>query len=86
MSSRLVRARPAKFYWDILAQHGLDQNRLDSPGVIFGSTLLGLAIRSALPENHKSEDSRKVVILAMGLVATMTSLVLSLLLSSARST
>jgi hypothetical protein len=54
--------------------------------VIFGSALLGLAIRAALPESHKSEDSRKVVILSMGLVATMTSLVLSLLVSSARST
>jgi hypothetical protein len=53
---------------------------------IFGSSLLGLAIRSVLPAHHKSEDSRKVVILGMGLVATMTSLVLSLMLSSARST
>ena len=50
---------------------------------VFGSALFGLFIRSALPEHHLSQDSREVVKLGTGLVATMAALVLSLLISSA---
>src|SRR5215472_7951965 len=46
--------------------------------------LLGRTLRRLLPENHLSADSRDVVKLAMGLVATMSALVLGLLVSSAK--
>jgi hypothetical protein len=46
--------------------------------------LLGQAARRALPENHLSSQSTDAVKLAMGLVATMTALLLGLLVSSAK--
>ena len=49
-----------------------------------GSALLGRYIHRYLPEDHLSADSRDAVKLAMGLVATMTALVLGLLVSSAK--
>jgi len=52
---------------------------------VFGSALLGLFIRSALPEHHLSQESKDVVNLGTGLIATMAALVLSLLISSAKS-
>ena len=45
---------------------------------------VGRRIRRYLPENHLSADSRDAVKLAMGLVATMSALVLGLLVSSAK--
>jgi hypothetical protein len=41
-------------------------------------------VRTRLPEHHLSADSRDAVKLAMGLVATMTALLLGLLVSSAK--
>ena len=52
---------------------------------IFGSALLGLFLRAALPEHHLSSESKDVVKLAMGLIATMAALVLGLLTASAKS-
>jgi hypothetical protein len=46
--------------------------------------LLGRALRRLLPEDHLTADSRDTIKLAMGLVATMTALVLRLLVSSAK--
>jgi hypothetical protein len=51
---------------------------------LIGAVLLGRWIRRLLPEHHLSTDSRDVVKLAMGLVATMAALVLGLLVSSAK--
>src|SRR4029434_9871453 len=51
---------------------------------LVGITLLGRRVRRYLPEDHLSADSRDSVKLAMGLVATMTALVLGLLVSSAK--
>ncbi len=51
---------------------------------VLGSAMLGLFIRSALPEHHLSTESRDVVKLGTGLIATMAALVLSLLISSAK--
>src|SRR6266498_170211 len=51
-----------------------------------GAALLGRRVRRYLPENHLSADSKDAVKLAMGLVATMTALVLGLLVSSAKGT
>jgi hypothetical protein len=52
--------------------------------VVFGGALLGIALRSILPENHLAGDSRDVVKLGMGLIATMAALVLGLLIASAK--
>src|SRR6266705_3002176 len=48
--------------------------------------LIGRSVRRHLPEDHLSGDSRDAVKLAMGLVATMTALLLGLLVSSAKGT
>ena len=53
-------------------------------GCLMGAVLFGRILRHALPEDHLSADSRDVVKLAMGLVATMAALVLGLLVSSAK--
>jgi len=52
--------------------------------VFIGAALLGRYVRRYLPEAHLSAESRDAVKLAMGLVATMTALVLGLLVSSAK--
>ena len=51
---------------------------------VFGSALLGLFIGAALPEHHLSQDSKDVVKLGMGLIATTSALVLGLLIASAK--
>src|SRR5512133_3473010 len=51
---------------------------------LVGAALLGRRVHRYLPEAHLSADSRDVVKLAMGLVATMAALVLGLLVSSAK--
>jgi len=51
---------------------------------MFGGALLGMCLRAALPEHHLSTDSKDVVKLGMGLLATMAALVLSLLIASAK--
>ncbi len=52
----------------------------------FGGALLGAAIRTRLPPPHLSKESQDVMRLGMGLVATMTALLLGLVTASARST
>ena len=47
------------------------------------SALVGMAIK--LPEHHRDPDSKDVVKLVMGLIATISALVLSLLVASANS-
>ena len=53
-------------------------------GCVFGGAVVGMFIRTVLPENHVTDNSKDVVKLGMGLVATMSALVLSLLISSAK--
>lgn len=53
--------------------------------VVFGGALFGMFLRKVLPQNHLSDESKGIVMIAMGLVATMTALVLGLLISSAKS-
>jgi hypothetical protein len=53
---------------------------------LVGVALLGRRVRRYLPEDHLSADSKDAVKLAMGLVATMTALLLGLLVSSAKGT
>jgi hypothetical protein len=52
---------------------------------VFGGALIGMALRRILPEHHLSADSKEVIKLAMGLTATMSALVLALLIASAKS-
>ena len=51
----------------------------------FGGGVLGLLLRSRLPERHLSEDSTGVVKLGAGLIGTLAALVLGLLIASAKS-
>ena len=53
-------------------------------GCMFGGALLGAFLRRFLPGHHLSSDSRDVVKLGAGLIATQAALVLGLLVSSAK--
>jgi len=53
---------------------------------IFSGALLGIFIRKLLPEHHLSADSRDVIKLVTGMLATMAALVLGLLIASAKGT
>jgi len=53
-------------------------------GCLIAAVFLGRAVRHFLPEDHLAADSRDAIKLAMGLVATMSALVLGLLVSSAK--
>jgi hypothetical protein len=52
----------------------------------FGGAMLGMWLRTTLPKHHLDADSRETVKLGVGLVATMTALVLGLVTASAKST
>jgi hypothetical protein len=51
---------------------------------VFLSGLLGMFLRANLPPHHFNQDSKDVVKLVMGLVATLAALVLGLLTASAK--
>src|SRR5262245_39550875 len=51
---------------------------------VFGSALLGMLLRALLPPHHLSSESKDVVKLGVGLVATLAALVLGLLIASAK--
>jgi hypothetical protein len=53
-------------------------------GCVFGGALFGMLLRAILPEKHMSVETRDVVKLGMGLIGTMTALVLGLLIASAK--
>ena len=53
--------------------------------LVFGSALLAMYMHSLLPAEHLSSDSKDVVKLGIALIATMSALVLSLLVASAKS-
>ena len=53
-------------------------------GCLIAAALLGRGLRRVLPQEHLTADSRDVIKLAIGLVATMSALVLGLLVSSAK--
>ena len=53
--------------------------------LVFGSALLAMYVHGLLPEHHLSSDSENVVKLGIALIATMSALVLSLLVASANS-
>src|SRR5678815_428945 len=57
---------------------------LISVACIFGGTLVGLALRRVLPEEHLNSDSRDAVKVGAGMISTMAALVLGLLVGSAK--
>jgi hypothetical protein len=52
----------------------------------FGGAMLGMVLRSWLPDQHLNSDSKDVIKMGTGLIATMSALVLGLLIASAKST
>jgi hypothetical protein len=54
--------------------------------LLVGVTLVGARLRRLVPAEHLSEGSKDAIKLALGLVATMTAILLGLLVSSAKST
>src|SRR6476646_479453 len=54
-------------------------------GCSFGAALIGMILHAKLPDHHLDTESRDVVKLIMGLIATMSALVLSLLIASTKS-
>jgi hypothetical protein len=52
--------------------------------LVFGSAMLAMFVHSKLPVDHLSSDSKDVVKLGVALIATMSALVLSLLIASAK--
>jgi hypothetical protein len=53
---------------------------------IFGGALLGFVLQKVLPEKQLSSESRQAVNLGMGIIGTMSALVLGLLVASAKGT
>ena len=51
----------------------------------FGGALLGMWLRTTLPEHHLDAESKDTVKVGIGLIATMTALVLGLITASAKS-
>jgi hypothetical protein len=52
---------------------------------VFAGALLGISLRAVLPEHHLTGESKDVVKVGMGLIATMAALALGLLTASAKS-
>jgi len=50
----------------------------------FGGALVGMRLRSALPDDHLEDRSKSTINASIGLVATMTALVLGLVTASAK--
>ena len=55
-------------------------------GCLLGGVLLGMRLQGLLPNQHLSRESQDTVKLGAGMVATMSALILGLLVSSAKST
>ena len=51
---------------------------------ILATTLLGMRLRASLPDHHLSPETKDTVRVGMGLVVTMTALLLGLLIASAK--
>jgi hypothetical protein len=52
---------------------------------IFGGSLAGIVLRSVLPERYFTNEEKDVLRLGLGLIATLSALVLGLLISTAKS-
>ena len=51
---------------------------------VFGGALAGMALRPLLPEHHLNAESRDMMKLGMGMIGTISALVLGLLVASAK--
>lgn len=58
---------------------------LISFGCIFGGSLIGIVLRSVLPERYFTNEAKDVLRLGLGLITTLSALVLGLLISTAKS-
>ena len=52
--------------------------------LMLGATLLGIVLRTRLPNHHLSDESKDAVKVGTALIATLTALVLGLLIASAK--
>ena len=52
---------------------------------VFGGALLGMCLRTVLPDHHLSTDSKDIIRIAMATIATLAALVVGLLIASAKS-
>lgn len=52
--------------------------------IVFGAALFGMFLRRILPEHHFSSDTKETIKVTMGFVATMSALILGLLVASAK--
>jgi hypothetical protein len=59
---------------------------LISAGCVFSGVLLGLLLRGLLPDQHLRDESKDTIKLGAGMIATVSALVLGLLVASAKST
>ena len=53
--------------------------------VVVGGALLGAFLRAVLPKHHVTDESKDVIKVGIGLIATLAALVLGLLVASAKS-
>lgn len=51
---------------------------------VFGGVLFGMFVRRVLPEDHLRDDTKQVIGLGMGLIGTLTALLLAMVTSSAK--
>jgi hypothetical protein len=51
---------------------------------ILGASVMGMRLRATIPEHHLSPETKDTIRVGMGLVATMTALLLGLLIASAK--
>jgi hypothetical protein len=61
------------------------QNALVVLVIVFCSALLGMLVSRILPQNHLTDETKSVVTVSMGVVGTLTALVLGLLIAAAAS-
>ena len=54
-------------------------------GTLFGAILLGMGLQAIIPPTHLSDEAKDSVRIGMGSIATMTALVLGLLVASTKS-
>ena len=52
--------------------------------IIFAGAVLGMMFRKILPDRHLDEDSKNMVVLGMGVVATMAAITLGFMIEGAR--
>jgi hypothetical protein len=51
---------------------------------VFGGALFGMLLRAVLPAHHFDDDTKDLIRMGMGLIATMTALVLGLMIATAK--